>query len=175
MKGLKGAFNERLTVSPEQSNTPVVDTQGAVMNDIREYAFFTMPSTSRFFIITGLEWKNHTTIDGNVFCGVDLVDADPPVDADVQVLVWSSAIAQSGSGVIQRNSAVVSLPIREGTVIGAWINSDSATATLRRIPSQSSQNQSKSIATATPVFTEATAWSAETERFYLKIYFRGYS
>ena len=64
------------------------------------YAFFTLPSTEKFYIITGIEWKNGGTVAGNVVCGVDLVDANPPTLAGTVNVAVGTQIAQSGTSAV---------------------------------------------------------------------------
>jgi len=163
--------------STESNTTPVTDgADFTAVAGTRYYAFFTLPSTHIFFIITGLEWKNGATVSGNVIAGVDIIDADPPTLASVPLVALANEIAQAGTSVIQRNSQLTSKPIRGGSVIGAWVSCSSGTATLREQTGLGSQNQSKATAYSTgPPTNDVTAWTATTARKYLKIYYRGYT
>ncbi len=160
----------------EAASSPVADnTNTALGTGIRVYAFFTLPTTERFYIITGIEWKNGATVAGNVQCGVDLIDANPPTLAAVPLAAHGQELAQAGASGVQRNSRIVSRPIRGGTLVGIWFVSNSTTATFANLTGQASQNQQKAIAyTNNPPNQDATAWTAATVRYYAKLYFRGY-
>ena len=170
------SFYDTLSEASEQNTTPVTDgADFTVTAGHRYYAFFTIPSTYKHYIITGIEWKNGATVSGNVICGIDVVDADPPTLASTPLSVLSIQVAQSGTSAVQRNSNVTNTIFRAGTILGAWVSCSSATATLREQTGLGSQNQSKATAySATPGTSDSTAWTATTARKYLKIYYKGY-
>ncbi|NWG36300.1 hypothetical protein [Nitrososphaera sp.] len=161
----------------EESTTPVTDNgQTTVRNDIRHYAFFTLPTTYKFYKITGIEWKNGVTVAGNVQCGVDLVDANPPTIANVINVALGAATAQSGTSSVQRVSMVRSDMIRGGTILGAWFLPDNGVGAFRRQSGLANQNQEKSFTyTITPAIQDATAWATNTDHYYIKVYYRGYN
>lgn len=163
--------------SAEANTTPVTDgADFTVTAGVRYYAFFTLPSTEHFYIITGIEWKNGATVSGNITSGIDVVDADPPTLAAVPLVANSSELAASGASSIQRNSRISSQPIRSGTICGAWVSCSSGTHTLREQTGLGSQNQTKATAySASPGTQDTTAWATATARKYLKIYYRGYT
>jgi hypothetical protein len=76
----KATAGSALTESAEASSTPVAGaTLTALGSGVRVFAFFTLPTTEKWYVITGIEWKNGGTVNGNVWCGVERVDANPPV------------------------------------------------------------------------------------------------
>jgi len=160
----------------EQNTTPVSDNADfTAVAGTRYYAFFTMPTTEKFYIITGIEWKNGATVAGNVIAGLDIVNADPPTLASTPLLSVAQEVAQAGVSAVQRSSITSSCIIRGGTIVGIWVSLSNGTATIREITGQGSQNQQKATAySATPASNEVTAWAAATARKYLKLYYRGY-
>src|SRR3990167_8282998 len=93
----------------EQNTTPISDNADfTVVAGTRYYAFFTFPTTEKFYIITEIEWKNGATAAGNVICGVDIIDADPPTIASTPLAALAAQVAQSGASSIQSSSFVSS-------------------------------------------------------------------
>lgn len=173
--------NLSFTEVAEANTTPVTDgADFTVVAGTRYYAFFTLPTTEKLYIITGMEWKNTTSAQsGNITCGVDIVDANPPTITSVPLLANSQEVAQAapgGSPTVQRVSIISSRAIRGGTICGAWVSCSSGTAKLREQTGLGSQNQSKATAyTVAPPTNDTTTWTATTARKYLKIYFVGYN
>lgn len=160
----------------EASNTPVADDQenGGSISGVRQYIYITLPTTSKWFMITGIEWKNGTVVNGNVFAGIEFIDANPPVLANVLTGAFIQPIAQAGTNAVQRGSVVSSMPIRGGTTIAAWLVSDSATSKLRSLSAQPSINNKKTISGAVDYTNgNSTAWAAGTNYYYIKVYYRG--
>src|SRR3990167_133266 len=72
-------FTGAVTEQAEANTTPVTDNANFdAVAGVRYYAFFTLPSTEKLYYITGIEWKNGTTVAGNIQAGVDVVNANPP-------------------------------------------------------------------------------------------------
>lgn len=163
--------------SSEDSTTPVTTDSDATPSTTRRYyAYFVMPTTYTFSIITGIEWSNGATVSGNIYSGVSEVDANPPQNKLVGELAWGGMIAQSGTNVVQRNSNISSFPILGGTICGAWIICSSASARIKEQTGQSSINTNKTNTGGDdkrPV--DAGAWTATTTRKYVKVYYRGYN
>lgn len=164
-----------IAVTTESNTTPVTDgADFTVTAGNRYYAFFTLPSTEPIYEITGIEWKNGATVSGNVICGIDLVNADPPTISHTPLVAVGIQVAQSGASAVQRNSSISSNIIKSGSILGAWVACSSATATLREQTGLGSQNQYKATAYVnTPSAAEATAFSTATARKYLKVYYKG--
>ena len=170
-------YSGAVTETAEANTTPVTDGANFdAVAGVRYYAFFTLPSTEKFYLITGIEWKNGTNQAGNIQSGVDIVNADPPTLASTPLLALGQEVAQAAvADTIQRVSIISSQLIRAGTICGAWISCSSATADLREQTGLGSQNQSKATAySATPNASDNTAWTATTARKYIKVYYRGY-
>jgi len=174
---LIATFTGSVTETSEANTTPVTDgADFTAVAGTRYYAFFTLPSTEKFYLITGIEWKNGATVSGNIQAGVGVIDANPPTLASTPQIALGMEIAQAGASVIQRVSFVSSELIRAGTICGAYVSCSSGTATLREQTGLGSQNQSKATAySASPPTSDNTAWTTATARKYLKIYFRGYA
>ena len=171
-------FNKKnLTESAEQNSTPVSDnTEGGSIQNLKAYAHFTLPTTEKFYIITGIEWKNGTVVGGNVMCGVEQIDADPPVANGVQLLAFGREVAQTPINSIQRNNDIVSKLILGGTIIGAWILFDSGLAKIRFQDPLANDNRQKALTYTIDLPTsDSLAWGPSTAHRYMKIYFKGYS
>ena len=161
----------------EASSTPITSgTNSAGFNNRRSYGNrVTLPTTEDFYIISGLEWWNNSTVNGNIICGVDLVDADPPVSANTMMASYSSSVAQSGASQSQRNSSITNLMVLPGGAkVMAWINCSSATATLDCVSIGSQNIYKVETYTANPSVVNTTAWTATTLMIKLKIYYVGY-
>lgn len=167
---------DTVTESAEGSTAPITDTADhTVTAGYRYYDYFTMPSTDLLYEIVGIEWKNGATVSGNVMCGVDIIDADPPTNDHTVLVALGVRAAQSGTSAVQRNSDIMSNMVRGGTVLGAWASFSSGTATIRKLTGAGSQNQYKATTySETPNAGEGTAFSTSTERYYLKVYYRSY-
>ena len=159
--------------SSEQNTTPITDDASTTIGNGRVYVFFTLPTTEKLYLITGIEWKNGATVSGNVLCGVDLIDAIPPVNAVTPLIGITGVIAQSGTNAVQRTNMASCNPIRGGTMLGVWISSSDLTGVFRH-DSGGSGNVSKTITyTVAPVSSDANSWNASITRMYLKVYYRG--
>lgn len=163
-----------LTVETEQSSTPVSDNAEASIFTTQFYVHLTLPTTYKFYTITGIEWKNGTVVAGNVECGINYVDANPPVNATTVSACIGMPISQSGTSSVQRNSAISPNLILGGTTISAWINSSNVSGLFRYQSGLSSINRTKIISYVTaPPYTENTSWAAGTNSVYIKIYYKG--
>jgi hypothetical protein len=159
----------------EASSTPVAGaTSTAVGAGIRLYSFFTLPTTENFYIITGIEWKNGTVVNGNTTGGVDIVDANPPVLSSTILATISAELANAGTSSVQRQSRVIGHPIRGGTICGVWVYTASATQTYGTTVVSSANNRKSVAYTAAVPNQDVTAWTASTVQGYVKAYYRGY-
>jgi len=170
-----------LIESAEISTTPTTDnadfTPGAGGQFDRYYEYHTLPTTEKFYIIMGIEWKNGATVNGNVVSGVDIVDSNPPTINHTLLAGLGQQLAQSGVSAIQRTSVISSTLIRGGTILGMWFSTDSTTSTFRHNTAATSKVHSKALAATqvAPSATENTAFvAANTNQVYLKLYYRGY-
>lgn len=169
--------NVNFTESAEQNSTPVTDgADFTATAGTKYFAFYTLPTTEKLYLITGIEIKNGATVNGNIQCGVSVVDANPPTLAGTSLVAHAMEEAQAGASAVQRFSLIASKPIRGGTILGIWVQCSSGTATLREETGLGSQNQQKASAyDASPDTNDSTAWATATARKYLKLYFRGYN
>jgi len=162
-----------LTESAEQNTTPVADNADFTMVvNIKYYAFFTLPTTEKFYHFTGMEWKNGASISGTITSGIDVVNANPPTINSTQMLGLGIKTTPSGINSIQRTSIVSSNPVRGGTICGAWIRGDTSPV-VREQTGLGSQNQTKSD--VEDGLFDDSAFSSTTARKYIKVYFVGYS
>ena len=159
--------------SSEFSTTPVTDTTQINIVNIRCYAHLTLPTTYKYFIITGITWKNEASPSGNIICGVDILDANPPVSTKTISCAVGAAITQAGPNAEQRCSQITSNFIRGGTHVGGWVNKDTSTPLRFAAPDGTNVNQNSTYTAAT-TSTHDSAWSAGS-RAYLKIHYRGYT
>lgn len=162
--------------SAEASTTPVADDSenAASISTGKRYDFFTLPTTNKWYVITGIEWKNGTAVAGNVYAGVDYIDSNPPVAANTSTAAWMQPVAQSGTNAVQRGSMISSLPIRGGTTLGVYFITDGA-GKFRFLTGQPAVNRAKAAIAGTVDYPtgNSTAWSTGTGYFYLKVYYRG--
>ena len=163
-------------ITTEQNTTPITDgADFTATAGVRYYAFFTISdSFPKLYMVTGIEWKNGASVAGNITCGIDVVNADPPTLAGVTLSAVSQEVAQAGTSAVQRVSIIAGMPLQSGVVYGAWVSCSSSSATLREQTGLGSQNQQKATAyTASPTTQDTTAWTTSTARKYLKIYYKG--
>ena len=160
----------------EANSTPITDNADfTAIAGTRYYAFITLPTTEKIYSITGIEWKNGASVAGNILCGIDIINADPPTIDSTPLASLGLEIAQSGTSVVQRNSNVMNILFPSGTLLGVWISCSSGSATLREQTGLSSQNQSKAGAfTSTPATSNTVTFTATTARKYIKIYYKGF-
>jgi len=161
---------------PEASTTPVTtDADVALTSGNRAYSIFTLPTTYDYYMISGIEWENGTTLDGSVRAGVDIVNADPITLAAGITIAWGSQDLQSGSGSVQRTRDISSQLVAGGTIMGAWVVSNSATATFGSdTVGAASDPIRRAIAfTSDGNHFSTTSYTSSVERFYIKIYYIG--
>jgi len=171
------AWSSPFTESSELNNTPTgVGTSIAIGNSSRRYAWFTIPTTHKLNVVAGIEWKvGNVGSVGNVQCGVDAVNADPPTINSSPLIAIGQEVALAASSATQRVSNISSSLIRGGTIVGVWFQPSNNTAQFLGDAGQPSQNQFRTIAyTGTPKFMDV-GFTATTDRLYIKLYYRGYS
>ena len=168
-------ITKALVESAEQSagNTIAATTQDIA--NVKNYVFFTLPTTEKFYIITAMEWKTGAVVGSVKQMGVDVVDANPPVSPATQLVALSVEGGYGPINSIVRTDSITSEAIRGGTILGAWINQASA-VDLKYDTGLANQNRQKvQTYTSQPPTQEVIAWTATTYQLYLKVYFRGYS
>ena len=156
-------------------NTPVTGTTSlALGNTDRWYVHFQMPGTaSDLYLLTGIEWRNGGTINGNMVCGVEEYDANPPVENKAPIGGYGVEIAQSGANVLQRNSFVSKFFLNGAGFYSAFIQSSSATATILRTIGSSIVTFKTITYAANPALSNTTAWgAASTVLFDITVYGR---
>ena len=167
-----GGMNE----ATEASSTPVSDdtesTGGA--NYLYLGNLITLPTTEKHYKITAVEWKNGTVVNGNVIGGVLGLDAQPPTLANITVFAKTASTAQTGTSAVQKVSVESSLVLAGGSSICGFLLTNSASGRFRYL-SVSSQNNTKVMSSFAISWNDTTAWSANTPRMYLKIYYKGYT
>lgn len=165
--------------SAELSSTISNDPPSIIDNPIgnRYYLFRTLPSTEKFYLITGIEkWQGTTGTDSNVIMGVDIVNASPPTVASSPLVALTAEVSTAGlhADTTQRISVLWSKPIRAGKIIGIWASYDTATPNQGRVPGTTDYFKSTSY-TGTPKYSENTAFTAGVVNDnWLKAYYRGY-
>ena len=150
-------------------NTPVSGGNDTVVGSSnRYYTFFTTPSTAAYYVITGIEIKNGTVVNGSWQAGIETVDANLPTSANTSLLAFSPAVSQSGTSAVQRNSQVFAI-VPANTIVGAWVVSNSASGRMGTT-TVASGNRLRAIALGAPANTATNAWVAGTEEIYIKVY-----
>ena len=161
-------------VSAELNSTPITDTSTATSAGTRRFVAYTFPTTYKYNIITGIEWKNgNAPMSGDIIAGVDLIDAETPTLNASVLVALSSVVAQSGPDAVQRNSRIVSDIIRGGTICGLWFST--SVASNQRFVAGTS-GFAKTIAyTTSPLSQDVSAFTTGGNPFYIKVYYVGYN
>lgn len=157
------------TVTGGSSSAPGTNGQG--------YAFYTLPTTFKYYKITGMQWTNGASLAGNVVAGVDIVDSIPPVSANVLTIALAAAVAQTGTSTTQRVNPAWSLLISGGATVGMWISLSSGSGFVSQLAGGANTNTAKGITyTATPPPFNTTAWTASTTHLAdTTLYVTGYN
>jgi len=162
----------------EESSTPVTDD--AETNSASGLLLMgnqiTLPTTSKFYKITAVEWKNGGTVADNIVGIVALVDGDPPVGTEMLVVAYTPITAQSGADAVQKVSVQSSIMLAPGAKLTGGIIFDGATGEFRFDTTASLNSEKTAFGNSSPPipFDPSIAWNASTIDIYLKIYFRGY-
>lgn len=149
--------------------TPPTASIGATKQFFRK---ITLPSTEKFYIITGIEWTNGSTISGTVMSGVSLKNGN-----STPYVAICQEVAHAGADSVQRVSVVRAKPILAGTDVYAWMQTSSATSTFSlSINADNGNTFSRGSHTysGTPPTSENATVSAETTLPIIKMYYRGY-
>lgn len=168
-------IHEALYVDTEKSTTPCSDNSDYTgSTGTKFFVLFTLPSDYKYYQITGIEWKNGTSVAGNILSGIVIVDADPPTAVNSPHVLASILVAQAGENAVQRNSLVTPNLISSGTKLGAYIQNSDSGAHLRYLAGQSNIKRIKTVAYTTTVsYVDNTAFSSSTNLMYIKIYYKG--
>jgi len=170
------SWSANLVESAEQSLEQAGTTNITASINSHLMTYFTLPSTEKFYIITGIEWKNGTTITGGslIDSGVIAFNLIPPTIQIAPVLAVGSQLTQSGVDAVQRCSQISSKIIRAGTIIGVYFGS--TTSTDFKVGTNGTSISANKITTVYPKDAiDDTAMTNSVVRIYSKVYFRGYS
>lgn len=171
--GIKWAAAAGLTLGAETSTTPISDDALTTNEGLISFTDTDiLGSVGELILITAIEWKNSTTIDGNVWGSVVITDGDVPSAAQYVAVATSPTTAQSGSGVVQKVSCDRSVIIKGGTHVMGGIQSSSATATFRKVTGATQNRQKNKGVEPFPLWFNDTAWTSTAVELYIKIYFR---
>ena len=163
-----GGFGSELSSTPITDTSEVIGATGAMWYG----ALHTLPTTNDYYVITGVEWKNGLAVAGNIYCGVDIVDADPPVSVSCINIASTGAVAQSGTSAVQRANVLKSAIVGKSTKLAPWILTDSASSRLRRLVVGSENNYKAPSVANTPTINNGIAWTASTTEIYIKFYYK---
>lgn len=157
----------------ELSSTPVVDTSETAANLQMFGQAITLPATHPFYVITAIEWKNGTVVDGNIIPAAYQIDTDPPANIEKLSLAEFAKTAQSGTSAVQKINALSSKIVAAGTVILIGVIADSGTGRLRFKGAEPNENSDFLLDNSikAPVFNSAV-WISTTNRMYVKLYFK---
>lgn len=149
------------------------DTAVAATAD-RTFNFFTLPTTNKLYIITGIEWKNGTTVAGQTQCGIYMVDSVSAPSNNIILGAVGQAVNNSGSGAVQRVSLLTPVIMRGGSLIGVFLQCDSTSHQYKTAAISSSPIRKGVTFSGVPAVQEGTAWGNRTVQPYCKIYFTAY-
>lgn len=165
----------------ESNSTAVVDDteQSTSAGTVRQYAApFILPATSKFWLITGIEWKNGTLVAGNILTGLDKIgiNTDPPTAVDTELVAYATDLAQAGVSVIQRNSIITQTrPLGKGDIVIPWWSASAIGGRIRYLTvGASNYNRTLTDDRSFPTWKTTVAWGATTAKPYMKVYFTGY-
>lgn len=123
-------------------------------------------------MITAIEIKNGTVVNGNLAVALESVDAIPGSLNPQATLAHGITTAQAGVSAVQKIAILNSQLIAPNTSYAVYAVSNSATARLQTA-TVGSRNNLKSIAINNSVpNSNATAWTAGTEEPYIKVYYK---
>lgn len=180
--GSAGAAIITFTPSTAEQGSAVVvdDAQSTGASGTTRYygQAFILPATSKFWLITGIEWKNGITLGSNILCGLDKIGINtiPPTATDIELAAYTSDVAQAGASSIQRNSVITQTKVLgSGEIVIPWFSPSVAAGTFRYF-TVGAENDSRAITDSRtfPTWKSVTAWTASVARIYMKVYFVGY-
>lgn len=161
-------FVKSIVASPEQSlampTTGGTSQSIAVTTILFDFMQFTNPNAYDFVRISAVQWKNFATIAGNIQVGIYIIDSNPAVSANMELVALVAFTAQAGINSLQKASVVWSKAFSGTPILGVGLIPSNATATFSGKAAQPSQNRSKTITAPTthlPPF-DSTAWAAGT-------------
>ena len=168
----KATTGTALTESAELNNTPITDDTDVAIgaNTLVISKAITMPSTEKYYFITGLEWKNGATVNGSTTPSLWRRD---DVSGGWVLLAWGEATVNTGASAVQRVSLTSSSMIRAGTVVRMGIHTGSGTHTYRELNISANGVVQSLTYTVNPPNGILESGSTAADDIYAKIYFRG--
>lgn len=155
-----------------EAETGVQSTGASGSGTRKYYQFFTIPTTYKFYVITGLEYRAGAT-PGNVLMGVDIVNANPPTLAHSMLVALARQHTGSALNTLYRVNEISSKIIRGGTILGYWCQGAAGGAMQgNNLAGGYYKNDSYD---ATPEYANATAFTSGVEPPSMKVYYRGFS
>lgn len=164
----------RTRLGSETNTTPVAGANDTVLNTTnRYYTYFTLPTTHAFYVFTGIEVLNGTVVNGSFECRIEQVNANPPTVGQTAGLAAAAATAQSGVSSVQRLSILSSLLVPGGTICGAFVSTNSATARFGTTTVSNAANiRAIAFSAVGSLICNNTAFSNGTEEAYIKVYYK---
>ena len=174
-RSILGILNQR-GFFPEEESVPLVDDSETTLADgtLVIGNRVSVPTKHEFYIVSASEWKNGTVNSGNVLGGACIVDAEPPVATQLNVIAFTDKVVQSPISDIQKENTIYSAIVKGGTEVTGFIVPDNAIGNYR-FDTIASRNTSKATFgnQLPPALSNVTAWGASIVGLYLKLYFRG--
>lgn len=166
------AWNSIVTESSEYSTTYNTDEATANIGNARQYMLpFTLPSTEKFYVFTGISWKNGSTVNGTVISGVLLRSSN-----STPYVAIAQEVTQTGTDTTQRVSNIRSRAVRGGTECYVWMQSSSATSEFRtESATDVCQNRNTFTYDGTPPTSDNSAITAFNLVPLFVAHYRGYS
>ena len=164
-----------ITESSLASTTPVSDNAENAYGTANQFLQpFTLPTDSKFYVITNITWKNGSVVSGQVLTGIEQTNAD---GSDRCPLVAVGRLTdQSGTDTTQSCGMVGANIWRGGDKGIVWGHLSDNTGTIRRQTGLSSERATRATAyTATPPTNQVTNCTNSTAHPYLIISYYGYS
>jgi len=174
--------NNYLTESAEQTLVTHTYTTSlsATQFNTRQYDFFTLGTTYKFVIFTGLEFKTDASNAITFLMGVDLVNADlPTLAASLNICVGKESPVLVG-GITYRFNIVKCdlISLATNPVFGVWVNGNGGSQTaLYFVSNVTASNvlKAETFTVATPQQNN-TAWSGSSvHRGAFRVFYKGYS
>ncbi len=162
--GTSPIWADALQESAEASSTPVADSAQvlALPTTTRFFDFVQLPTTEKFYTITGIEWKNGATAAGGTISGVVIVDQIPPVMTGTPTVAVGQFTPNSGAGAVQGCHESPVNPFAAGQSSGFLFR-----ATTPLTPTESEPWRARTIGKPLP-FRRAAMWQVRTTNLGLR-------
>ena len=162
-----------LQESSEYSTDYLTDEGSANIGLQRQYMLsFTLPSTEKFYMFTGISWKNGAVVSGNVISGVLVRSGN-----STPYVAIAQEVAQTGTNSTQRVSNIRSRAVRGGTECYVWMQSSSATSEFKVFGDATPPGVNRNTFTydGTPPISDNAAITTFTQFPLFIAHYRGYS